>query len=190
MESKPDTKDALEAIKKTINKKAILEKIDMKLKLNEDSKGASLKSVLISGFDEAVGINHDNCCLISDKITTKGARKTCDGIIFFRLENKHYILITDLKSSLSNIEDHAFKTKSGKNFVSYLSCLLNQFEEVDISNWEIYYCIFIDEDKYSNQRRPTAAAPESANKSPCNPARIPIKNNSTVSVRKLLNIRI
>lgn len=189
MESSPETDNALEVISKIISQKAILESRSMEVKLKEDNKGASLKSITISGFDNVVGINHDRCSLISENINIKGARKTCDGIIFFKLENKHYILITDLKSSLSNLEDHACKTKSGKNFVSYLSCLLSQFEGVNISDWEIYYCIFIDSEKY-NLRRPTAISSEFASKLPCSPTRIPIKNNSTVSIRRLLNIRI
>ena len=181
--------NSLAIITKVISEKAQLQVKDGEIYINESEKGATLKSIQISGFDDVVGINHDKCSLNSNSINIKGARKTCDGIIFFKLKEKHYILITDLKSSLSNSEEHQYKTKSGKNFISYLNCLLNQFEGVDISGWEIYYCIFIDIEKY-NHRRLTGVSPEFASKLPSSPTRIPIANNSKISIQRLLYIRI
>lgn len=103
-----------------------------------------LKKLTISGFSHVIAINHDKITICNPVIfpTMAGIRKTCDGIVFCILDNEPYIIVFDMKSSLSNSQEHALKTKNGKIFLNYLSSVLEQFDNKNLSDWNVCYCIF------------------------------------------------
>lgn len=182
--------DTIEHLKTLLDTKVKLKEhaspTGISLELNEPDKSARLKKLVISGFTNVIAINHDKITPISKFLfKSHDSTKTCDGIIFCIIDEEPYILAVDLKSSLSNKGEHRYKTQAGKNLISYLNCVLEQFEDCSLSDWKIYYCIF----HLSDPKRPTEIIKNVSN-DPKEPAYLQVENDQTISIRKILGLRL
>lgn len=155
----------------------------IEFKETQNPKETKLKKIVITGFDDVVAINHDKISICNPSLfaAKHGSKKTCDGIVFCILDDKPYIIVFDMKSSLSNESEHILKTKSGKNFLSYLNCVLQEFENKSISNWTTYYCIF-----HASEPKRETGIESSVSRDPSNPIYYRVENGEEIPLRKIL----
>ena len=158
--------------------------------IEPNNNAATLKMLTFTGFDEAIAIDHDLIQPFKAKASPLfknfKCTKTCDGIIFFIKNNTPYILILDLKSSLSNEGEFKYKTMSGKNFISYINCVLSTFLNKNLQDWTILYAIFHE----GSPKRETVTDPKDfmISRDANAPSTIKVNNGGTISINQLLGI--
>jgi hypothetical protein len=150
---------------------------------NKNPKETKLKKLTITGFSHVVAINQDKITAYKPSIfkTIKGINKTCDGIVFCVVRGDPYIIVFDMKSSLSNESEHIWKTKCGRNFLSYMNCVLEQFLNVDLSAWKVCYCIF-----YAGDPKRTTDITPQVSYDPADPCYHNVSNGDVVSVLQVI----
>lgn len=153
----------------------------------KNPKETKLKKLTITGFTDVVALNQDHITSFKPALfpKEKGISKSCDGIVFCLVNEEPHIIVFDMKSSLSNISEHIWKTKCGRNFLSYLKCVLEQFFDKNLNDWSICYCIFHTGDP----KRTTGTEPE-VSKDPKNPVHHCVNDGDTVHVNKILGKKL
>ncbi|AVF06633.1 hypothetical protein J7S89_02035 [Acinetobacter baumannii] len=149
-----------------------------------DPNPPALNKLTLFGFDEVISINQDLVRAYYPILlpTKKAINKTCDGILLAAIKGKLYFLVTEMKSSLSNMNEHILKMQAGKNMVSYLKCILSEYLGIDTSSWNTYYCIFhiADPKRETNESLLISCDPKY-------PMYFCVENNDRFSALKLIN---
>lgn len=153
----------------------------------KNPKETKLKKLTITGFTDVVAINQDQITTYKPILfaNEKGIGKTCDGIVFCIVGEKPYIIVFDMKSSLSNMGEHIWKTKCGRNFLSYLKCVLEQFFDQTLNDWNICYCIF----HTGNPKRTTGTELEISS-DPKQPIYYCVNDGDTIHVNKIVGNKL
>lgn len=150
-----------------------------------DKTPPTLNKLTIFGFDEVIAIDQDLVKTYSPLLLRgkKAMGKTCDGILLAVIKNKPCFLVIEMKSSLSNKNEHAWKMQAGKNMISYLKCVCFEYLDIDISTWPIFYCIFhiADPKRSTHEQIPISHDPK-------NPAYFIVNNNDRFSALKIINV--
>lgn len=149
-----------------------------------DPNPPTLTKLTLFGFDEVISINQDlikpyNPILLPDK---KAINKTCDGILLALISGKPYFFVTEMKSSLSNMQEHVWKMQAGKNIISYLKCIFSEYLDIDTHSWHTFYCVF----HVADPKRTTDESIK-LSQNPKQPVYFCVENNDRFSALKLIN---
>jgi len=176
----------LAAINQIINSDKRYEIKGSSILIKETDKSATLKKVEITGVDlNTVAFEFDKSGHTGKafNITHKKVHKACDAIIFCQLDEDYFVVFCELKTSVPSDEKHIIQLTSGMCWVQYLQAILNEFEGIDMSNWQYRYVVF-----HKNQYIPKTSTNivPIANQKPNAPLLCQVDNGERVPLRKLL----
>lgn len=168
--------------------KELIQDDSIHIEIEEKDKLAKLKKITLTGFSDVFAFTQDCIPTAASFLFNKHvASATCDAIIFCIVEETPYIVILDLKSSLNKHGENKYKCKSAKNLISYLNDVLTEFENSDLADWKLVYCIC----HLSDPKRETEISYDiKVSHDPNSPAYLKIENAATIPIRKLLNKRL
>lgn len=128
------------------------------IRILEEGHKAKLTSVQITGLPRKV------VTLKPDKITTPSKRRDMlnpsaekinaapDGLIFLEHNQKGYVILCELKSSLPHVDEYKNKFKAAACFLDYLAKLLEEFHNIKFDeHFERKYWVFYLEKEGSLQ---------------------------------------
>ncbi len=154
-----------------------------KIKKN-DKNPPTLTHLTLFGFDYVIPLDQDRITPYRPNILylKKEMNRSCDGILIASIQENPCFIIVEMKSSLSNRAQHIEKMRAGKILVSYLKDIILEYLNINITEWNTYYCIF----HIADPKRETIFG-DAPSQDPQKPVYFCVENYDRFSALKLIN---